>query len=129
MRRSVTIESLRRKAFAIAGELAGKGEPAYRLLHDMTGLESLSGQSVGFWIELVDRLEELKHRRQRSAPPSCTQKQWRYITQLREKLGMGEEHWQNFLKKQLHLDHERFLTVAKARGAITGLKKMVEMRT
>ena len=129
MRRSVTIESLRRKAFAIAGELAGKGEPAYRLLHDMTGLESLSGQSVGFWIELVDRLEELKHRRQRSAPPSCTQKQWRYITQLREKLGMGEEHWQNFLKKQLHLDHERFLTVAKARGAITGLKKMVETRT
>ena len=128
MSKGVTIDGLRRKAFAIAGELAGKGEPAYRLLHDMTGLESLSGQSVGFWMELVDRLGELKHRRQRSAPPSCTEKQWRYITQLREKLGMGEEHWQNFLKKQVRIDHERFLTVAKARGAITGLKKMVEMR-
>ncbi|MBE2293985.1 MAG: hypothetical protein IAF00_03510 [Phycisphaerales bacterium] len=129
MTRGTMIDVMRRKAFALAGDLAGKGDPAYRLLHDMTGLESLSGQSVGFWSELVDRLEELKHRRQRSAPPSCTPKQWRYITRLREKLGMDDEHWQNFLKKQLHLDHERFLTVAKARGAITGLKKMVEMRT
>lgn len=122
---SPDIAVVRRKAFALASQLAGKGEPAYALLHDLTGMESISGQSAGFWSELVDQLQTIRQRKEREAP-NCTAKQWRYIRDLRAQLGMSDEHWRNFLKKQLHLDSERFLTVGKARGAIAALTRMVK---
>lgn len=117
------IAVVRRKAFALAGQLAGKGEPAYQLLHDLTGMASISGQSAGFWSGLVDALQEIQRRKNREAP-SCTGPQWRYLCALRAQLGMSDDHWRHFLKKQLKIDHERFLTVSKARGAIAALTRM-----
>lgn len=45
---SPDIAILRRKAFALAGQWVGKGELAYKLLHDLTGLEHLSGKDAAF---------------------------------------------------------------------------------
>lgn len=123
----MTAAELRRKAFALAGEIAGPGEPAYQLLHDISGQASVGGRDAEFWSGMVDHLQDLKRRQMREAP-GCTAKQWRYIERLREKLGMSEEHWRNFLRKQLRIEHQRFLNVTKARGAIAGLKKMLERR-
>lgn len=120
---SPDIAILRRKAFALAGQLVGKGEPAYRLLHDLTGLEHLSGKDAAFWSGLVDHLQTIHHRKTSTAP-NCTARQWRYIQDLRRQLDMSDDHWRNFLKKQLKVDHERFLSAAKARGVIAALTRM-----
>ena len=117
------IVALRRKAFALAGQAAGKGEPAYQLLHDLTGMDSISGQDAAFWSGLVDQLQDLEHRRLNVAP-NCTGPQWRYIERLRRDLGMDDAHFRNLLKKQLNISHERFLTVNKARGVIAALTRM-----
>lgn len=124
---SPDIAILRRKAFALAGQLAGKGEPAYRLLHDLTGLEHISGKDAAFWSGLVDHLQTIHHHKTRAAP-NCTARQWRYIQDLRARLGMDEDHWRNFLKKQLKVDHERFLSAARARGVIAALTRMLKTR-
>lgn len=123
----LAVAVLRRKAFALAGQLAGKGEPAYQLLHDLTGMTSISGQDAAFWGALVEQLQQVQHRRDRDAP-GCTYRQWRFIQVLRTQLGMDEAHWRNFLKKQLKIDHPRFLTVSKARGAIAALTRMVKQQ-
>lgn len=119
------VGNLRRKAFGLAGQLVGKGKPAYELLHDLTGMESVSGLSADFWSGLCDQLQDIKDRRARDQnAPGCTPRQWRYIQDLREKVGMDETHFRNFLKKQLKIDSPRFLTVAKARGVIGALLRM-----
>lgn len=117
------IAALRRKAFALAGQAAGKGEPAYQLLHDLTGMDSISGKDAAFWAGLVDQLQDIERRRLNVAP-NCTGPQWRYICDLRRALGMDDAHFRNFLKKQLKIDHERFLTVNKARGVIAALTRL-----
>ncbi|KAB2921429.1 MAG: hypothetical protein F9K25_20455 [Candidatus Contendobacter sp.] len=122
-----SVAVLRRKAFVLAGQLVGKGEPAYQLLHDLTGMTSISGQPASFWGGLVDQLRSIEHRKDREAP-GCTVRQWDYIQALRQQLGMDEAHWRNFLKKQLKIDHQRFLTVSKARGAIAALTRMKAAR-
>ena len=127
MKESPRISALRRRAFALAGQLVGSGPAAYDLLHDLycqrTGLTSLAGIPVEQWLTLIDELRAQQAARSRPTG-SCTPKQWAYIQDLRRQQGMTDDHWRNFLKKQLRIDHERFLTPAKARGVITALLKM-----
>ncbi len=127
MKEPAQIIALRRRAFALAGQLAGPGPAAYDLLHDLfhryTGLTTLAGLTVEQWLALINELRAQQAARSRP-PGSCTPRQWAYIQDLRRQQGMTDDHWRNFLKKQLRIDHERFLTPAKARGVITALLKM-----
>lgn len=127
MKEPPQILALRRRAFALAGQLVGPGPAAYDLLHDLycqrTGLTSLAGITVEQWLTLIHELRAQQAARSRPLG-SCTPKQWAYIQDLRRQQDMTDDHWRNFLKKQLRIDHERFLTPAKARGVITALLKM-----
>lgn len=120
------LAGLRRQAFALAGQVAGRGEAAAQLLHDLAGQESLSGLGATEWRTLIARLEDSVIG---PVPPGCTRKQWTFILGLRRKLNMSDTHWRNWLAQQFSVDHERFLRTGQFRGVITALLRMLERQT
>ena len=121
------VTQFRRKAFAIASAQVGPGEPAKQWLSDLSGQPDLSGKDAVFWSKLADQAQQQVYKQQ-YGEVGCTFKQWELILRLRGQLAMTDAHWYNFLKKHGKVDHPRFLTVAKARGLIAGLKKMLELQ-
>lgn len=55
----------------------------------------------------------------------CTEPQWRYIKWLQKEMGWNTAQLRGFIKHSAKVDHERFLNPAKARGVISGLRKIL----
>jgi hypothetical protein len=116
------INTVRRRAFALAKSLGYEGEDAKLFLRQKAMVNSLSGMSLGHWLALVEMLLELKD----GKPPMVTDKQWALVGRLRREFRVDDKHFRNLVKHITKLDHERFLDVASCRALIAGLIRIKE---
>jgi hypothetical protein len=114
------IPTLRRRAFAIAKKIAPE-RAAAELLHEAAGVPSLKGLTLEDWGSLVERL--MAKVADADCPADCSTESWRRICWLRRDLGWSDEHLDNYIRRQLHIDRG-LLHTHGARAIITGLERI-----
>ena len=114
------IPTLRRRAFAIAKQIAPDID-SHELLLEAAGVSSLKGLSLEEWDALVARLKEKV--KDADCPADCSAESWRRICWLRRGLGWDDEHLDNYIRRQLHIDRIQ-LHSHGARAIIPGLERI-----
>jgi hypothetical protein len=104
----------------IEGQFPGK-----HALHDLTRVEFIRLMDTLFHgpSEAPQTIPELEENHGNIGDP-----QWRKIRFLRRGLKWSDLHLTNYICKQTHLSHVRFLTTDTARAVIIGLEKINETK-